>query len=204
MVFAKLKDMLKGTLEKGPQGNEVRTDALGKSTAPSNVVDLPGVLPAVANRLSEAGLRGPLQNDRAPTRLSGLMNAPELEAFFGENFFGLGRHNGAQYRTYEALSLGQRALISRFQNVLVNLVERRQEKLNRLEREIVMTARVSDVMTAQLRLACDQLRRDIDVLKGQIVLSEDGKGWVLEALNRYQIGFNKGLREAVDFELMSL
>jgi hypothetical protein len=31
----------------------------------------------------------------------------------------------------------------------------------------------------------------------------EGKGWVLEALNQYQIGFGKGLREAVEFELLA-
>jgi hypothetical protein len=36
-----------------------------------------------------------------------------------------------------------------------------------------------------------------------MTLAEGGKGWVLEALNRYQMGFQKGMREAVEFELMA-
>jgi hypothetical protein len=42
----------------------------------------------------------------------------------------------------------------------------------------------------------------MNVLREQIALADSGKGWVLEALNRYQIGFGKGVREAIDFELL--
>jgi len=55
---------------------------------------------------------------------------------------------------------------------------------------------------AQLDLAQSRLERDISVLREQIAQAENGKGWVLEARIRYQIGFGKGLREAIDFELL--
>ena len=35
-----------------------------------------------------------------------------------------------------------------------------------------------------------------------VCLVDSGKRWVLEALNRYQLGFGKGVREAIDFELL--
>ena len=139
----------------------------------------------------------------AAFRFTGLMNAPELTAFFQENYFGLGRHNGAHYRTQEALELGRQSLIAKMQNALSDLAERRRAKMHRLQSEVIAIEGVSPSMSAQLRLACEQLQGEIALLQGQIESAATGKGWVLEALNRYQIGFAKGLREVIDFELLA-
>ena len=42
----------------------------------------------------------------------------------------------------------------------------------------------------------------MNTLRDQQALAAGGQGWVLEALNRYQIGFGKGLREALEFQLL--
>ena len=36
----------------------------------------------------------------------------------------------------------------------------------------------------------------------RIELAAQRKGWVLDALNRYRLGFDRGVREALDFELL--
>ena len=59
-------------------------------------------------------------------------------------------------------------------------------------------------MTYQLRLACTRLERDIGTLVAQRELALEGKGWILSALNEYQIGFGKGMRAAIDAELLGL
>ena len=133
---------------------------------------------------------------------AGLMDTFELKAFFAENFFGLGRHNGSIYRTQEALAQGKQAMVSRFQNTSAGLIEQRQAKIDRLRNMQLQTEGVCATTAAQLDLAQSRLKRDISVLREQIAHAENGKGWVLEALNRYQIGFGKGLREAIDFELL--
>ena len=101
------------------------------------------------------------------------------------------------------LDQGKQSITSQFQNKLTEVIERKQEKLNKLESEIIAIEGVSSAMSAQLRLACDQLRRDINLLQEQIAAAADGKGWILEPLQRYHIGFTKGLREAIDFELLA-
>ena len=133
---------------------------------------------------------------------AGLMDTFELKAFFAENFFGLGRHNGSTYRTQEALAQGKQGMVSRFQNTAATLIEQRQAKIDRLRNMQLQTEGVCATTAAQLDLAQSRLERDICVLREQIAQAENGKGWVLEALNRYQIGFGKGLREAIDFELL--
>jgi len=130
------------------------------------------------------------------------MDTPELKDFFADNYFGLGRHNGSNYRTQEALMQGKQSLVSRFQNTLAQLVEQRQAKVDRLRNTQLQTEGLCATTTAQLDMACKRIERDMAVLRDQIEQAADGKGWILEALNRYQIGFGKGLREAVDFELL--
>jgi hypothetical protein len=163
---------------------------------PRNPLDLPaGLEPADTQAVySKSG-----SNASQP---AGLMDTFELKAFFAENFFGLGRHNGSTYCTQEALAQGKQGMVSRFQNTVATLIEQRQAKIDRLRNMQLQTEGVCATTAAQLDLAQSRLARDISVLREQIALAENGKGWVLEALNRYQIGFGKGLREAIDFELL--
>ena len=163
---------------------------------PRSPLDLPaGLEPADTQTVSPKSA----SNASQP---AGLMDTFELKAFFAENFFGLGRHNGSTYRTQEALAQGKQGMVSRFQNTVAALIEQRQAKIDRLRNMQLQTEGVCLTTTAQLDLARSRLAREIAVLQDQIALAENGKGWVLEALNRYQIGFGKGLREAIDFELL--
>ncbi len=171
--------------------------------AVDNVVALPGRSDGRGWRPNHPGEDFVTHTSPSPIRFTGLMNAPELTAFFEENYFGLGRHNGANYKTQEALDLGKESLIAKFQNALTDLIERNQTRGNRIQNELIAIEGVSQPMSAQLRLACEHLRRDIAVLHEQIDSAREGKGWILEALNRYQMGFTKGLREAINFELLA-
>ncbi|MBC7619517.1 MAG: hypothetical protein H7293_11130 [Candidatus Saccharibacteria bacterium] len=132
------------------------------------------------------------------------MAAPQLSAFFANNFFGLGRHNGSHYKTQEAQAQGKASLISKFQNAVAEVVGQKQAKVDGLRNMELQTDGVCNTATAQLRLACARLERDMDTLHNQMALATEGKGWVLAALNEYQIGFGKGLREAIDAEMLGL
>ncbi len=138
-----------------------------------------------------------------PNRVKGLMNAPEMEAFFADNYFGFGRHHGSHFRTREALEKGLLAVMSKFQNTAGDLLERRQVRLDRLNLARLDVASLSDSIADRLALAGEQLKREMDLLREQISLAEQRKGWVLDALNRYQLGFDRGVREALDFQLLN-
>ena len=138
-----------------------------------------------------------------PVRVKGLMNAPELEAFFKTNQFGFGRHHGSHYRTHEAMDRGLLAVVTSFQNIVSDLAERRQARVNKLQQSRQEVATLSPTMADTLRIACDQVQREISVLNEQHALAEQRKGWVLDALNRYQLGFDRGARDAIDFELLN-
>lgn len=138
-----------------------------------------------------------------PIQSKGLMGEPELVNFLSENYFGLGVHNGAHFKTQESLQLGRESLISRFQNALTSLLWRKQERINKLQSELIAVEGLSPSISNQLKLACEHLECETAELRRQIGIAGEGKGWVLESLNRYQIGYFKGLREAIDFELLA-
>ena len=100
--------------------------------------------------------------------------------------------------------LGKAALTSQFQNAVSAVIGQKQSKADGLRNMELQTAGVCSTATAQLRLACIRLERDMDTLQNQMELATEYKGWVLAALNQYQIGFGKGLREAIDAEMLGL
>lgn len=136
-------------------------------------------------------------------RFRGMFNSPDLDRFFQDRYFAYGKYAGIRYKSAEALAQGLDALIAKFQNILVNLIERRRAKLNRLQSVIISTETVNATMTARLRLGVRQLEDEMALLGEQIRLATDRKGWVLDALNQYRLGFDRGMYEALESELLT-
>jgi hypothetical protein len=188
------------TVSHGSDEESVNSPAFLPRDELSNVVQLAPGSPIDAPAGLMNGAEPPLPPQR--TQPSGLLDAPELTSFFSANYFGLGRHNGAQYKTQEALALGRQSLVSKFQNTLAQLVAQRQAKIDALSNMAVQTQGVCGTVTSQLHLASQRLERDMAALQSQVDLAAEGKGWILQVLNEYQQGFGKGLREAVDMDLL--
>lgn len=171
----------------------------------SNVIAMPERTPMDA----PAGLNAPLtdgaveQGESSTSRLRGLMDSPEIKAFFADDYFSKGRHNGACYRTQDALNQDKQTIITAFQNTLAEQIERKQTKANKLHDTLLDTHGLCSTTTARIELARTHIDRDIEMLQVQISNAADGKGWVLDALNRYQTGFGRGMREAVAFDLLN-
>ena len=201
MKLNKLRFWEKSELIETPQSQQIQQSATPPSIGDSvsNVVQLP-----VATPLSQpAGLDQPNSNDAqvgAPQPV-GLMDSPELRAFlFDQKHFGLGKHNGAYASTQASLELGKRNIISEFQNILNEQVERKKVKYQALQLKYLETVGFDDVTSSMLDFAKQRVQSDIDVLREQIALAEDQRGWVLRALNLYQTGFGQGVRAAIQFE----
>ena len=174
-----------------------------------NVVQLPlgsqvNAPAGFASETNESAQTRSTQSTQKVNTSAGLMATPELQAFFAKNFFGLGRHNGSHCKTQEAQTQGKASLVSQFQNVVAEVTSQNQAKVDGLRNMELQTEGVCNTATGQLRLACTRLERDIATLQTQIDLAGEGKGWVLAALNEYQIGYSKGLREAIDAEVLGL
>jgi len=177
---------------------------VSEATPDQNVVKLPLETPLD----NPTGISGILptsdtmyMNVRTKPISNGLMTAIPIKEFFSRNFVNHGRYAGATQRTNEALTLGIAAVISQFQNVISMAISEKRSKLDNLQNVAAQSEGVSDIVSTQLHLAQEKLERDISILREQLELSEQRRGWILAALNEYRIGFDRGLREAIDFEV---
>ena len=161
----------------------------------TNVIQLP--TPEAQANLAPEVEQIPMQ-----PKVKGLIGSGFVKAFFDQNHFGLGRHNGTNYRTLDAMEFGRNGRIAEFRNAIRGTVEQTQAKIDRLTSTQIEAEGVCKATSARLALAINQLERDLKILSEQSELASEGKGWVLEALNRYQAGFVKGMREAVEAELI--
>lgn len=161
----------------------------------TNVIQLP-------SPEAQANFAPEVQQIPMQLKVKGLIGSELVKAFFDQNHFGLGRHNGANYRTLDAMEFGREGRIAEFRNAVRGTVEQTQAKIDRLTSTQIEAEGVCKATSARLALAINQLERDLKILSEQSELASEGKGWVLEALNRYQAGFVKGMREAVEAELI--
>lgn len=186
------------TEEPVPEGKQLLqplVETVGQEQPQTNVIPLPA---------PEVQISAPPDAPPTPKQHSirGQIGSELVKAFFDQNHFGLGRHNGANYRTLDAMEFGRNGRIAEFKNAIRGTVEQTQAKIDRLTSTQIEAEGVCKSTSARLALAVTQLERDLKVLNEQSDLATEGKGWVLEALNRYQAGFVKGMREAVEAELI--
>jgi hypothetical protein len=173
----------------------------------SNIINIPLETPLD----SPAGLSGVLPmsdsmylNLKTKPLPKGPMAAKELTEFFSKNFVNCGRYAGVTQKTQDAREQGLSAVISQFQNVIELVIDEKRSKLDSLLNQSAQTKGVSDIVSTQLHLAREKLDRDILVLKEQFELSRERKGWILAALNEFRIGFDRGLSDAINAELLGL
>lgn len=147
-------------------------------------------------------LHAPLASHRSSPR--GLMDAPELQQFLQNNHFGLGRHNGSNFRTVEARTLGVKSIISDFQNIVASLSAKKQVQIDRLKDVLQETEGVCDVTSKRLKMAILKFEQEINALHEQIELATSKQGWVQQPVNKYELGFSQGVKAAMDAELLGL
>lgn len=132
----------------------------------------------------------------------GLLDGPEIKGFLEKNHAASGRYQGSVYGTQESLRLGTAKLVSEFQNILEELKERRKVKHQRLHMKLLEVQGIGSGTSEMLEFAKEAVGQELKLLESQIAAAEAGKGWVEEALNSYNLGFNRGLREAIEFDLI--
>lgn len=137
----------------------------------------------------------------ASSTATGLLDDNEIRAFFAQNHFGLGRHNGATYRTREALERGRTSLVANFRNALERCAARREGQLRRLNDTLIEVEGVSDTTSRRLKQATGCLENDKATLDSQISAATRGQGWVMQAILDYETGFAKGLSEAIGMHI---
>ena len=92
--------------------------------------------------------------------------------------------------------------VGAFQHSAAALIATLRSRKDHLDLVRVRVEGVSAATTEQLLREIERIGRDVALLEEQSRLSDEYKGWVLEAVNRYQLGFARGHQEAVDAELL--
>lgn len=146
------------------------------------------------------GLVGIRSNDSP----KGPMASLPVRQFFSQNFINQGRYTGSIQKSQDSLEQGLEAVIAQFQNTISIVMDEVQAKIDTLRKLETQSEGVSGPYSGQLKVVCERLERDLSTLNEQLELSKERKGWVLAALNEYRIGFDRGLREAIDAELLGL
>ena len=141
---------------------------------------------------------------RSKDTSKGPMASIPINQFFSQNFINQGRYTGSLQKSQESLEQGLEGVIAQFQNTISIVMDEIQAKIDSLRKVEIQSEGVSGPYAGQLKLVCERLNRDLLTLNEQLVLSEQRRGWVLAALNEYHIGFDRGLREAIDAELLGL
>ncbi len=134
----------------------------------------------------------------------GPMASFPVNQFFSQNFINQGRYTGSLQKSKESLEQGLEAVMAQFQNTISVVMDEVQAKIDSLRKLEIQSDGVSGPYSQQLKSVCVRLERDLSTLNEQLELSGERKGWVLAALNEYRIGFDRGLREAIDAELLGL
>jgi hypothetical protein len=134
----------------------------------------------------------------------GPMASLPVSQFFSQNFINQGRYTGSLQKSKESLEQGMAAVIAQFQNMICVVMDEVQAKIDSLRKLEIQSDGISGPYSQQLKSVCGRLERDLAALNQQLELSGERKGWVLSALNEYRIGFERGLREAIDAELLGL
>lgn len=143
----------------------------------------------------------PAQSGPAAVPAVALMDDSGIQEFLRENWFGLGRHNGAVFRTRESLDRGRSSVIARFQNTIEGLAARREAQIRRLQDTLIEIEGISETTSRRLDQAVQCMQQDVVKLRAEIAHSTRAEGWVKEAVLSYEAGFAKGLYEAVAVEM---
>jgi hypothetical protein len=139
-------------------------------------------------------------SDNHNSSVNTILSTHEVVAFLNESHYGMGRYNGSNYKSREGLELGKKLLVSRFQNILVNLIDQRKIKCMTLIDQMAVSENLNDLMTRRFRQACDYLNNEIEIIQSQIKLAEDNSGWISECINKYELGYLRGVNDAINFE----
>lgn len=192
-----------------PPFSQAPQDALPAALLPGT---MPGAGVAPGSKDASAQSATPQDATNGPSRTSaapvpprrrlpqGLMDLPELRQFLDDNHFGLGRHNGINFRTADAREHGVRAIVCKFQNIVALLSAQSQVQIDRLNDSLLETEGICDVTTKRLQMAVHKCEREMATLQEQLSLANEGRGWVQQPIANYKLGFSQGVKAALDAE----
>lgn len=134
-----------------------------------------------------------------PAAPMALQDDPALAEMRAGDYYAIGYGEGANAANHEAKDYGCERVrahlcdgIGRAIGVRVALLDQEQLKL------LDVGDQGSSLTRERLRTRMRAIERDIETLKRQIELAQDGAGWLQSMLADYRAGFEHAMREALD------
>jgi hypothetical protein len=182
-------------------GDAARESPLSTDSALDNVVPLRNATaaPVDAAQTDAAGnWPPPIERSPAPA-FPGLLETREVASFLGRGHGMSGFRYGTRRQSQQALELEVDVLTAEFQNVLRAVIAQRHAKRDKALQYKAETGGGSTTITERLDITVAALGRDIQALEEQVELAGQRKGWVLQAINEFRLGFDQGVRAHLDF-----
>lgn len=184
-----------------PAGNAESASPRPTDSAPDNVVPLRNATAApVEAAQPDVGSDWPPPIERSPApAFPGLLETREVAAFLGRGHGMSGFRYATRRQSQQALELELDVLTAEFQNVLRAVIAQRHAKRDQALHYKAETGGGSATITERLDITVAALGRDIQALEEQVELAGQRKGWVLQAVNEFRLGFDQGVRSHLDF-----
>jgi hypothetical protein len=136
------------------------------------------------------------------TKFKGLMNEEEIINFFNVGYYMSGYNSAVHYGTSDGMNNGLSQMVYEFKNILEMISERKERTLSEIEIKKIQIRGLSKSVEEELIQKAEQHKRDLLVLNEQSRLASEYKGWIAEAVNKYQAGYKNGIREAIEMHFL--
>ena len=127
-----------------------------------------------------------------------LLKDKRFEEFFNIKYFFRGRHNGVNFGDDDFYHLGLSTIKSEFQNICNEMIEDRKSFIRKIKKELNKPASDINAFNSSLNVLLSNSEEKIKDLEEQLLLSEDDKGWITQALQQYKTGFYQGRKLKVE------
>lgn len=118
--------------------------------------------------------------------------------FLARDYQLLGQEEGFDYHSADYLKAARRRIRAEFLVLLDKVQLENREQGRQIKNRMVELEDIAPDMYRQLELRLEETQRVLDVLDHQKVLAANEEGWLMQALNAYQVGYLRGVQDRLD------
>lgn len=158
--------------------------------------------PSYESRTGETNYQKPAIVDHAFQKIYrypyiSILDYEEMKPYFDTTYFGYGYNYGFNHQSKDAMEVGKRDLQLSFQNTLEKIQKKIEQEVIKIESHLSYIDDSYPSIQALLNKLLIKLKGDLQLIEKQLNLSNQFKGWIENAFNKFRIGFHQGLKKSV-------
>ena len=130
-----------------------------------------------------------------------IINNDQLKPFFDETYYEIGFNYGLNDISKDGYISGEKDLILNFQNRLGSILQEKEELIEQINMYQEIIDDTNPGIQKLLVKYLNQLNKDVEEIKRQIIISEHHEGLIKSSLNKFQIGFRNGQKKLIELGL---